>query len=189
MYKVRKRACHAHAPYTVPSRAIVLDFNPSPLLLLLLLLADLFEAYVGGLFVEKGMEKVQEWLFEVLQPYAVEAYETIRKEYAVTGGIQPTDAIEEAGGAGGAETGYLPYLNQICAQRNWAIEWKFLPAETTSNAMPQWAVECYVDKQLRGAAKAGKKQKAKHEAARQALVALGIPLVSSLHFFLSDNQA
>jgi len=136
--------------------------------------ADLFEAYVGGLFVEHGMEKVKEWLFEVLEPYSKEAYETIRKEYVVTGGIQQSDAGEDAGA--GAETGYLPYLNQICAQRGWSVEWQFLPGDTISNTTPQWAVECYVDKQLKGSARATKKQKAKHEAARQALNALGIQM-------------
>jgi len=141
--------------------------------------ADLFEAYVGGLFVEQGMDPVREWLFEVLRPYAEQAYETIRQEYIITSsggsGAHPPLTPDD-NGQNDSDGGHLPYLNQICAQRNLNIEWKFLPSEATSNAIPQWIVECWVEGKCQGTAKASTKKKAKHEAARHALIELGLQM-------------
>ncbi|KDQ08243.1 hypothetical protein BOTBODRAFT_180013 [Botryobasidium botryosum FD-172 SS1] len=147
--------------------------------------ADLFEAYVGGLFVERGMDEVRDWLFDVLRPYAETAYESIRKEYIITSSgaaHSPPNPDESGTGSGNgyadSDGGHLPYLNQVCAQKGLTIEWKFLPSEVSSNAIPQWIVECWVEGKCQGTAKASTKKKAKHEAARHALIELGFQMPS-----------
>jgi len=43
--------------------------------------AEVFKAYVGGLYREQGMGPVNEWLRSLLQLYVLDAYENIRREH------------------------------------------------------------------------------------------------------------
>ncbi|KAI0294035.1 hypothetical protein B0F90DRAFT_1821627 [Multifurca ochricompacta] len=43
--------------------------------------AEVFKAYVGGLYREQGLDTVSKWLCSFLQVYAQDAYENIRREH------------------------------------------------------------------------------------------------------------
>ncbi|KZS97823.1 ribonuclease III [Sistotremastrum niveocremeum HHB9708] len=43
--------------------------------------ADLFEAFVGGIYLDQGLEAVKRWLWTLLQPCIEESYEEVRKEH------------------------------------------------------------------------------------------------------------
>jgi len=45
--------------------------------------ADLFESYIGGVFVTRGIEVVQKWLSHLLKPFVKIAYKKVRREYCL----------------------------------------------------------------------------------------------------------
>ncbi|KAE9409811.1 ribonuclease III [Gymnopus androsaceus JB14] len=45
--------------------------------------ADVVESYVGGLFQDQGLEVVQQWLNELLRPYAAAAYRLVRAQHGL----------------------------------------------------------------------------------------------------------
>ncbi|KAH7887466.1 ribonuclease III [Phlebopus sp. FC_14] len=46
--------------------------------------ADVFESYVGGLYLEQGLPGVQPWLKALFAPYTTEAYTLVRKEHGLS---------------------------------------------------------------------------------------------------------
>jgi ribonuclease-3 len=47
------------------------------------------QAYIGGLFVDKGIEAVQGWLRPLLKPYIIEAYNFIRRQHGLKVAADP----------------------------------------------------------------------------------------------------
>ncbi|KAF9266277.1 ribonuclease III [Marasmius fiardii PR-910] len=45
--------------------------------------ADVFEAFVGGLYLDQGMDGVKPWLKSLLRPYAIAAYDFIRTQHGL----------------------------------------------------------------------------------------------------------
>jgi ribonuclease III len=45
--------------------------------------ADLFEAYIAGMYLDKGLEVTQEYLSQLLEPYALAAYRTVRYQHGL----------------------------------------------------------------------------------------------------------
>ncbi|KAF9267095.1 ribonuclease III [Marasmius fiardii PR-910] len=116
--------------------------------------ADVFEAFVGGLYSDQGMESVRPWLKSLLRPYAITAYDSVRVQH----GLPPhTQSRAQTGPLSGPElcsgswstsspltpgteseldsrhsgyvhpevqTGYLALFNQIVAKKN--LEWTFI---------------------------------------------------------------
>jgi ribonuclease-3 len=163
--------------------------------------ADTFEAYVGGLFVDQGLEVVKEWIFGVLKPYAEEAYSRVRAEHGmgeVNGNGTPVKVKSEPDSKSGIngnsigslsppttsatasiplspaiDSGHLSYINQYFSQQGKYVDWRFLPSEGTKTT-PVWVVEAYINNVKIGSGKAPTKKGAKNEAARQALQAMGV---------------
>ncbi|KAL1738554.1 ribonuclease III domain-containing protein, partial [Schizophyllum fasciatum] len=46
--------------------------------------ADLFESYVGGLYLHRGLAVVEAWLKPLFLPYITRAYELVRQHHTVT---------------------------------------------------------------------------------------------------------
>ncbi|KAJ8517969.1 hypothetical protein ONZ45_g4915 [Pleurotus djamor] len=46
--------------------------------------ADVFESYVGGLYLDQGLEAVKAWLDPLLLPYTEEAYKIVRTHYGLS---------------------------------------------------------------------------------------------------------
>ncbi|EPQ58949.1 ribonuclease III [Gloeophyllum trabeum ATCC 11539] len=47
--------------------------------------ADLFEAYVGGLYIDQGLDAVKAWLYPLFRPYIHEAYRIVKEQHTATG--------------------------------------------------------------------------------------------------------
>ncbi|KDN48009.1 hypothetical protein RSAG8_03025, partial [Rhizoctonia solani AG-8 WAC10335] len=154
--------------------------------------ADLFEAYVGALFQEQGLEPVYNFLSKILTPSICLAYEAVRGNY-VEGAVPSAQAIlvfPSTSVLGVAdlpaapliahplpfttESGCTSLLNQHFAQQRKNLDWEFLPPAGTSSA-PVWEVKA-VERggPVLATATAGTKKTAKNIAARRALIALGI---------------
>ncbi|KAF3091944.1 hypothetical protein TWF102_008626 [Orbilia oligospora] len=80
-------------------------------------LADLFEAYIGGLLLDSGPEVVDEWLKDLMEPKMKEAVEQFTKEKplnkaaknqisSMVGGRNVDIRYEWEGGGGGNQGGY-----------------------------------------------------------------------------------
>ncbi|KAK2465951.1 hypothetical protein APHAL10511_001592 [Amanita phalloides] len=52
--------------------------------------ADVFEAFVGGLYKDQGEDVVRDWLNPLFRPYAAEAYNLVRKQYGLPALQLPT---------------------------------------------------------------------------------------------------
>jgi ribonuclease-3 len=50
---------------------------------LLVHLADLFEAYIAGVYMDRGLEATQEFLFKLLEPHALAAYRVVRYQHGI----------------------------------------------------------------------------------------------------------
>ncbi|KAG8715846.1 hypothetical protein FRC11_014095 [Ceratobasidium sp. 423] len=154
--------------------------------------ADLFEAYVGALFQEQGLESVYQFLSDILTPSVELAYEVVRGNY-VEGFIPsaqatlvfPTTSVPGAADLPSApliahplpftaDSGCTSLLNQYFAQQRKNLDWEFSPPAGTSSA-PVWEVKA-VERggPVLATATAGTKKTAKNIAARRALIGLGI---------------
>lgn len=58
----------------------------------------ILQAYIGGLYIEQGMDAVHKWLRPLLKPYVVEAYARIRSQHGLKNvpGPQPPLIINSA---------------------------------------------------------------------------------------------
>ncbi|CAE6516230.1 unnamed protein product [Rhizoctonia solani] len=154
--------------------------------------ADLFEAYVGALFQEQGLDTVYDFLSKILTPSICLAYEVVRANY-VEGEVASPQAIlvfpsMTVSGVADlpaapliahplpftADSGCTSLLNQHFAQQHKNLDWEFSPPAGTSSA-PLWEVKA-VERggMVLATATAGTKKTAKNIAARRALIALGI---------------
>ncbi|CAE6463931.1 unnamed protein product [Rhizoctonia solani] len=157
--------------------------------------ADLFEAYVGALFQEQGLEPVYEFLSQILTPSIRLAYEVVRGNY-VEGAIPSPQSIlvfpsTTVSGVADlpaapliahplpftADSGFTSLLNQYFAQQRKNLDWEFSPPAGTSSA-PVWEVKA-VERGgiLLATATAGTKKTAKNIAARKALITLAYEAV------------
>ncbi|KAG7097376.1 hypothetical protein E1B28_004726 [Marasmius oreades] len=117
--------------------------------------ADVFEAFVGGLYTDQGMDAVKPWLSSLFRPYAIAAYSAIRTQHGLPPDDQvqpqPLSASESSDSSYSSspsppsspglepelnsrhagythpevQHGYLALFNQIIAKRNLSLEWTF----------------------------------------------------------------
>jgi len=131
-------------------------------------LAGTFEAYVGGLYSDYGIEgytmKIQPWLSSLLTPYVKKAYDEALAEHPSPGPNSPATA-----------RGYWAQLNEKLFKMGSVVEWK---EESLSARDPNgeggllWNVEAIVDGQVIGAGSGLNKKTAKNIAAYHALETL-----------------
>jgi dsRNA-specific ribonuclease len=158
--------------------------------------ADLFEAYVGALFQEQGLDIVYGFLSHVLTTSICLAYEVIKASYiegfaasAQANLIFPSTNVAGASDIPPApliahplpftdESGCTSLLNQHFTQRHKHLDWVFSPPAGTGSA-PLWEVKA-IERggDILATATAATKKTAKNIAARKALIALGILQVS-----------
>lgn len=105
------------------------------------------KSYVGGLYVDQGLEAVKSWLRPLLLPYVLESYRKVRKEY----GLPPSDGTAPAKSAtplsqlstntpvealrsmlasplaqySTATVGHLALFNQCLHQKSKPVEWVY----------------------------------------------------------------
>lgn len=155
--------------------------------------ADLFEAYVGALFKEQGLEPVRDWLSSVLTPSIRLAYEVVRYGYDSTPpselafSVFPPDPSDtpllSPPIAAADDAGFTSLLNQHFAKQHKYLDWEFASPGGTP-ASPTWTVSASVrGERVLASATATTKKKAKNMASRLALISLGLIQVSLFHDF------
>jgi ribonuclease-3 len=159
-----------------------------------------FQSYVAGVYVSQGLQVVQSWLSALFRPYVALAYRVIRAEYGFPPEPIPTTPLIAAPSSSafapppslqhkppstfdaaprGVTTGHLSLFNQYLQQRGKYVEWVWAESDVSSGkATPVWAVRAMVDGGCLGKGKATTKKAAKNEAAKEALLALGVYGVS-----------
>jgi ribonuclease-3 len=137
--------------------------------------ADVFEAYVGGLYLEQGIDVVKKWLHELFTPHAEAAYLKVREEHGLSSNEKPTtDGEQETREANPpSDLGQLAYFNQTMSQLKKSVDWKWQTTEG-SKTTPIWTVDLYIDNELCVSARGSKKKLAQNEAAKEALLKLGL---------------
>ncbi|KIK70786.1 hypothetical protein GYMLUDRAFT_147614 [Collybiopsis luxurians FD-317 M1] len=151
----------------------------------------LFQAYVGGVYKEGGLELVLHWLNGLTNDNT-----PLRSPAAITQAAQPSTRTTEFSGPSpyiNAPKGspppppqkkfanpiapaqpnlaFLPLFNQTATQRRVTVEY---PAEFSGPSHAgKWTVKCVVNGIQKGLGAGGSKQVAKEEAARQAWYSLG----------------
>ena len=75
----------------------------------------------------------------------------------------------------GVTTGHLSLFNQYLQQRGKYVEWVWTESDVNQGkTTPMWAVRAMIDQRCFGKGKATTKKAAKNEAAKEALLALGV---------------
>lgn len=147
--------------------------------------ADVFEAYVGGLYKDQGLEVTREWLKALFTPYVKEAYR-ICLENHIPGPISPPspppspklpgsgDSSNPAPSGSTNLVGHLALFNQYAQQKRLQVEWVFEPIKQESSKMILlWTVHANVNGKLIASGRGNTKKAAQNEAARECLVQLG----------------
>ncbi|KAF8914355.1 ribonuclease III domain-containing protein [Gymnopilus junonius] len=102
-------------PELTDPQFIALNFHP----------ANVFEAFVGGLYVDQGLEPVQNWVYPLFRPYAIAAYRIAREQHGLpamspsfdpsTGQFSSNGTHQANGKLNGtnAQNGYHPEPSQL----------------------------------------------------------------------------
>ncbi|KAI0700620.1 ribonuclease III domain-containing protein [Cytidiella melzeri] len=166
--------------FTHPAQAITLRASTN-------IQADLFEAYVGGVYLDAGLEGVQAWLVPLFRHYLVEAYRQVRMQHGLS--PDPTPVVTPpmgslAPGYPGpsaqrvtpmAPAGHLSLFNQCLQQKNKAVEWEYSgSAGQGTKTTPIWVVRAIVDHECLGRGRGSTKKAAKNEAAKEGLSNMGV---------------
>ncbi|KZP13450.1 ribonuclease III [Athelia psychrophila] len=149
--------------------------------------ADVFESYIGGLYVDQGLDAVKAWLNQLFRPYSKLAYSLVREQHGLS---SPSLQTEKQDGTANVHTldlarttlsgsttiGHLSLFNQNIQKADKAVEWVYsggADGEGKKNT-PIWAVKVLVDGECLGQGKGLSKKGARNEAAKQGLEGLGI---------------
>ena len=166
--------------------------------------ADLFESFVGGLYLDRGLEITKTWLHPLLRPYIAEAYRIVRVQHGLPPDPDPpyptialafSQAQNNSPLANGAENprptpptwsippppripgnvGHLSLFNQYLQQQCKNIEWVYSDsAGEGTKTTPIWVVRAMVDGECLGRGRGSTKKAARNEAAKEGLLALGV---------------
>lgn len=140
------------------------------------------QAYCGGLFLESGLDGMRLWFRQLVMPWVEEAYRVLKVEHGVEEETMDPKAIANPPNVDPAHRlppgvlqpiGHLSLFNQTLAQKGKFAEWIFQDSGVQSRT-PMWYVEALVDSRCVGKGRGGTKKMAKNEAARHALIYLGI---------------
>ncbi|OCB87517.1 phosphoadenylyl-sulfate reductase [Sanghuangporus baumii] len=154
-------------------------------------------AYVGGLYKDQGLEIVRNWLTALFLPYVKEAYRVCRNQHGLPSPppspFLPHAKYDPSSGVGSdaalpdyesTETsaaiqsmngGHLQLFNQFVQQKHMRLEWSFEEVKDVGTRVtPIWAVHTIVNDQRISVGRGNTKKAAQDEAAREALVQLGI---------------
>ena len=132
-------------------------------------MVEVRKSYIGGLYLDQGLEAVRSWLRPLLLPYALASYRMVRDEY----GLPPPDdsdapaktstplaqlsantpmeasrpkwASPPPGQYSAASVGHLALFNQCLQQKSKSAEWVYTDsAGEGSRTTPIWVRVGYV---------------------------------------------
>lgn len=188
--------------YRLPDR---LRFHPAQTITLRTsthIQADVFEAFIGGLFLDQGLEAVKVWIEPLFTPYADAAYQIVQQQHGLPAmppsfgdATSPPPSDLSAPFTDTSELshtttiGHLALFNQHLQKTNRKVEWIY--SNGTDNeynnmglspdlvikgtkTTPVWYVKVMVDGEFHGRGRANNKKAARNEAAKEGLQKLGI---------------
>ncbi|KAG0703866.1 ribonuclease III domain-containing protein [Suillus ampliporus] len=150
--------------------------------------ADVFESYVGGLYVEQDLPGVEPWLKALFGPYATEAYKRVREQHRLpplppaalialdsTLASPPPSPPQPRPSGTPTTIGHLALFNQQLQKANRVVEWIYADGTGEgTKTTPIWIVRCEVDGEVYGRGQGGTKKSARNEAAKEGLKKMGI---------------
>lgn len=143
--------------------------------------ADLFEAYIGGVYSDRGLQIIKPWLCPLFRPYIAEAYRHVRVQHGLSPDPTPPATPLSPGGGrpapshSSATIGHLSLFNQHLQQQGKTIEWVWRDSEGQgTRTTPIWVVQAIVGEDCVGRGRGSTKKAAKNEAAKEGLARLGI---------------
>ncbi|KAF9006702.1 ribonuclease III domain-containing protein [Cyathus striatus] len=161
-------------------------------------------AYVGGLYLDQGLDVVKRWLEHLFRPYAKAAYQAVREQHglpplptpASSPHPSPTNTHRQLPETFTAVSniGHLALFNQETQKHNRLIEWiysdgtelslgnGYVPADAPDSVRktkgtkttPVWYVRVLVDGEVYGQGRGNTKKAARNEAAKMGLRKMGI---------------
>ncbi|TFK43849.1 ribonuclease III domain-containing protein [Crucibulum laeve] len=156
------------------------------------------QSFVGGLYVDQGLDAVKRWLDPLLRPYAKSAYLAVRQQHGLpalpTPGPSKRPSFEIYPPSQEIPitptVGHLALFNQETQKRNLPIEWIYYDGAVEheyahpgvavgdlvkgTKTTPVWYVKIQVDGEIYGLGRGGTKKAARNEAAKQGLGRMGI---------------
>jgi ribonuclease III len=158
------------------------------------------QSFIGGLYLDQGLEAVKQWLYPLFRPYAKAAYLIVRQQHGLP--VLPTPApsprstpITESDAADlgttatmTTTTGHLALFNQHLQKSNRLVEWIYSDPLKEGNSdlnmspeitrgmktTPVWYVKVMVDGEFYGKGRGSNKKAARNEAAKVGLEKMGI---------------
>jgi len=156
--------------------------------------ADVFEAYVGGLFLDQGLEVVKHWLYILFDPYIHEAYRIVRNQHGLPPVEEPLEyppsppcdqnvcmmhdwPSPPSPLSWSSSGGHLSLFNQHMQQQRKTIEWIYSsdrgPGTKTT---PIWRVQALLDGQCIAEGRGSTKKAAQNDAAKAGLEGLNVEI-------------
>ncbi|KAI0938150.1 hypothetical protein AcV7_003424 [Taiwanofungus camphoratus] len=157
--------------------------------------ADLFEAFVGGLYLDQGLESAKTWLHPLFRPYIIESYRQVRVQHGLSPdppGPQAHPRRRSSSSASSSDSaaptwslpaasrmtasiGHLSLFNQHLQQQGKGIEWVWSDSQGQgTRTTPIWVVRAMVDNECLGRGRGSTKKAAKNEAAKEGLRKMGV---------------
>ncbi|KAJ3755256.1 ribonuclease III [Lentinula raphanica] len=129
--------------------------------------ADLFESYVGGLFQDRGLDVVQNWLKELFRPYAMSAYRIIRTQHGLPPESPPPSPIPRPPSDDEpylvrspfgyvnrdmtmTTVGHLALFNQHIQKSNQPVEWIYSSSSPDVDPSAQGDIQLLSSEMMRG---------------------------------------
>ncbi|PFH49255.1 hypothetical protein AMATHDRAFT_76285 [Amanita thiersii Skay4041] len=151
--------------------------------------ADIFESFVGGLYLDQGLGAVKVWLIPLFRPYAIEAYALVREQYVIPSDSPPAPPASHTTSKPSPFTppstpssltpgpngivNYLYQFNQHLTKLNREAMWTYSEEQVgdgdQNKLMPVWCAMVMVDGKLYGTGKGNTKKAARNAAAKQGL--------------------
>ena len=122
------------------------------------------------------------WFRSLVMPWVEEAYKIMKVEHGVDDDALDPKFLANPPNLTSSQrlppgvlqpTGHLSLFNQTLSQRAKFVEWVFEDGAVQGRT-PMWYVEALVDSRCVGKGKGGTKKAAKNEAAKHALIYLGV---------------
>ncbi|TFK62027.1 ribonuclease III [Pluteus cervinus] len=98
--------------------------------------ADVFESFVGGLYIDQGLDAIKEWLYVLFRPYTSAAYLLVRQQHGLPPSLpigvvtpdppSPTMLLPRSkmdAFTSTATVGHLALFNQYLQRSNRQVEW------------------------------------------------------------------
>ncbi|KAH9844386.1 ribonuclease III domain-containing protein, partial [Rhodofomes roseus] len=138
------------------------------------------QAFVGGLYLDQGLEVAKMWLCPLFRSYVTEAYKLVRVQHclppeAEVAAFPTLNAAPPLSSRYAANMGHLSLFNQHLQQLSKGIEWVWSDsAGQGTRTTPIWVVRAMVDQRCIGSGRGSTKKAAKNEAAKEGLRNMGI---------------